>query len=264
MPRYIHFYCLLLLVLLCATTCAGGYVLTGNVVDFSFSREGLTPAYQKSIRYQSASWGLYNWFPEKKRNPRSSKEIVVYGKAQRIVQAYEVGGVLLRIPSRFFVPRYEWKGEVTVLKEDSATAIPAQVVFSGNDRGAAFYSIVCDDAVMTLQDEIAHYTLIEKAPYCFAVCSLRGKDYRVYITAWKELKAAGKPGTMAEGSGPPNSLLELLRLKNQVFQILDSGSNIVAEYRDFSITVYDNAPERDVDLLFGCAGMLGLIITIAG
>ncbi|MDR3124119.1 MAG: hypothetical protein LBU16_10130 [Treponema sp.] len=268
MPRCIRFYCLLLFALLCETTCAGGYVLTGNVVDFSFPREGLTPAYQKTIRHQSASWGLYNWFPGEKRNPRSSAEIVVYGKARRIVQPYEVAGVLVGIPSRFFAPTYEWNGEVVLLQEKRSVALLAKAVFKSSEeqinRSAGFSSIACGGAVMTLQDEIANYTLIDKAPYPFAVCSFRGKEYTVYITMWRELRAVGKPGTMAEGSGPPNSLLELLRLKNQVFQILDSNGNLVAEYSKFRTTVYDTAPESDVELLFGCAGMLCLIAAIAG
>jgi hypothetical protein len=105
--RYIHFFFLLLFVLLCETTCAGGYVLTGTITDFSFSKQGLTPAYQKSVRYQAASWGLYNWFPKKKRFPKTSEEIVVYGKAQRTIQGHEVAGFLLGISANFFVPQYE-------------------------------------------------------------------------------------------------------------------------------------------------------------
>jgi hypothetical protein len=254
----------LLCVLLCETTCAGGYVLTGNVTNVSFPREGLTAAYQKSLRYQAASWGLYNWFPGKKRNPLSSEEIVVYGKARRIPQPHEIAGFLSGMPSGFFVPRYEWKGEVTILRENYAITIPAQAVFASNDKIADFYRIECGDAAITLQDVIANYALVEKTPYRFAVCSLPGKDYTVYITAWKDFKPIGKPGDRTASPGPPNSLLDLVTLKHQVFQILDSGGNLAAEYSDFRATLYDTVPESDVDLLFGCIGMLHLIVTIAG
>lgn len=263
LPHYILFLCLLLFVLMYETTCAGGYVLTGTVTDYSFPRKGLTPSYQKSVRYQDASWGLYNWSPEKKRSPKSSEEIIVYGKAQRAIQAYEVTGFLLGISASSFVPQYEWNGEVNILKENNTITIPAKAVFASNDRTVHFYSIICGDAIVTVQDVIARYTLIEKTPYRFALCSLPGTDYTVYITTWKEFRPIGKPENMAAGSVPPNSLLDLVTLRPQVFQILDSENNLVAEYSNSKTTVYDNVPESDIDLLFGCVGMLHLIVNIA-
>jgi hypothetical protein len=88
-PRCVLSFCVLLVMPLCGTGCAGGYVLTGNVTHSSFPREGLVPAYQKNIRYEAASGGWYNWFPKKNRNPLSREEIVVYGQKQRKPQPYE-------------------------------------------------------------------------------------------------------------------------------------------------------------------------------
>jgi hypothetical protein len=155
-------------------------------------------------------------------------------------------------------------GEVNILKEYYTITIPAQAVFASNDKIVDFYRIVCGDTIITLHDVIANYTLVEKTPYRFAVCSLPGKDYTVYITAWNELRPIGKSGNMTTSSGPLNSLLDIVTLKHQVFQILDSGNNLVAEYSDFRATLYDNVPESDIDLLFGCVGILRLIVTIAG
>jgi hypothetical protein len=262
-PHYIPFFYLLLFILLFETTCAGGYVLTERVTHYSFSRKGLIPAYQESVRYQSASWRLYNWFPGKKRYPGASEEIVVYGKARRTRVESEAAGFLLGIPANFFVPSYEWNGEVNILRGDYAVTIPAKAVFASSDRIAHFYSILCGDAVITLQDVIAEYTLIEKTPYRFAVCSLPEKEYSVYITTWKELRPIGRPENMTAGSGPRDSLLDLVTLKQQVFQILDSDNNLVAEYSNFRTILYDNAPKNDIDLLFGCVGMLHLIVNIA-
>jgi hypothetical protein len=259
----ISFFCLSLFVLLQGAACAGGYVLTGNVVDASFSREGAAPAYQKNVRYQASSWGLYNWFPERKRKPDASEEIVVYGKARRITQAYEAAGFLLGIPTNSFVPTYEWNGEVTILKENSVVAIPVKAVFANNKETAHFYRVVCGDAVVTVQDVIATYTLIENAPYRFAVFSLPENDYTVYITTWKELRPIGKQGNIPAASSPRNSLTDLVTLKRQVFQILDSDGNLAAEYSDSRTTLYDNAPKNDIDALFGCVGMLHLIVNIA-
>jgi hypothetical protein len=85
----------------------------------------------------------------------------------------------------------------------------------------------------------------------------------VYITAWNEFKPIGKPGDRITDSGPRNSLLDLVTLKSQVFQILDSENNLVAEYSNFKTTVYDSLPKGDIDLILGCGGMLHLIVNIA-
>jgi hypothetical protein len=68
---------------------------------------------------------------------------------------------------------------------------------------------------------------------------------------------------MPAGSSPRNSLLDLVTVKQQVFQILDSDDNLVAEYSNFRATLYDNAPKNDIELLFGCVGILHLIVNIA-
>jgi hypothetical protein len=243
--RCISFFYFFLFVLLGETACAGGYVLTGTIKNSSFSKTGLTQACQISVRYQAASWGLYNWFPEKKRFPKTNEEIVVYGKAQRTIQEYEVAGFLLGISANSFVPTYEWNGEVTILKENNIVTIPAKAVFAGNDRIAHFDSVLCGDAVIALQDVIARYTLIEKTPYCFAVCSLPERDYTVYITAWKEFKPIGKPEDRTTDHGPQNSLLDLVTLKSQVFQILDSENNLVAEY--IAVRFNHKTPPRTVE-----------------
>jgi hypothetical protein len=261
--RSLSFICCFLFVLLCGTTCAGGYILTGTVTDSSFPKSGLAPACRKSVRYQAASWGLYNWFPEKKRFPKTAEEMVLYGKAQRTMRGYEVAGFLLGLSANFFVPEYEWNGEVTLLKEDAVVPLPAKMVFASSDSVAHFDRVSCGDAVITLQDTIARYTLIEKTPYCFAVCSLPERDYAVYITAQQEFKPLGKPEDRTTGPSPRNSLLNLVTLKSQVFQILDSENNLVAEYRHSKMTVYDNAPTDDRDLLLGCGAMLHLMVTIA-
>jgi hypothetical protein len=242
--RSISFFCFFLFVLLCETTCAGGYVLTGTVTHSSFSKKGLIQAYQKSVRYQAALRGLYNWFPEKKRFPKTNEEMVIYGKAQRTMRDYEAAGFLFGLSANSFVPAYEWNGEVNMLKEDAIVPIPAKAVFASNDSVARFDSIICGNAVIALQDIIAGYTMIDKPPYCFAVCSLPERDYTVYITARQEFKPMGKPEDRTTGPGPRNSLLDLVTLKSQVFQILDSENNLVAEYRNSRTTVYDNAPKR--------------------
>jgi hypothetical protein len=153
--------------------------------------------------------------------------------------------------------------EHTVVTIDTIVTIPAKAEFASGEGSACFYRVVCGGAVITVPDMIDKLTLIEKTPHLFAVFSLPENEYTVYITTWREWRPAGKTENMA-ASSPPNSLFDLVTLRQQVFQILDSGANLVAEYKNGRVTLSGNAPQSDIDMLFGCMGMLHLIVAAAG